>query len=484
MNPDTPRPYARHLTPRAVPGLPADFRWGVATAAYQIEGAAAEDGRTPSIWDTYCRVPGMVVGGENGDVACDHYHRMPEDVRIIEELGVGTYRFSLAWPRVQPGGRGPANAKGLDFYKRLLDELEARNITPWVTLYHWDLPQELEDAGGWPARDTALRFADYAALAHEALGDRIEHWTTLNEPWCSAMLGYAYGDQAPGRTDFPAAIRAVHHLLLGHGLAARRLRGAAAARGHALDLGITLNLGTATPETDSPEDAAACRRADGMGRRLYLDPLVRGAYPQDVVDDLALRGAELPVEDGDLDAIATPIDVLGVNFYRGTLFSGVTEDGSPLDGDGLPVTRGVERDLPRTAMDWEITPTALTDLLVGLETEYGVPTVVTENGAAFHDTVAEDGRIHDADRTTYLADHIDAVAAARAAGADVRGYFAWSLLDNFEWSYGYDKRFGIVRVDYDTQARTLKDSALWYRDTIRLTRESGARDTRTPDTEG
>ncbi|PZT76901.1 MULTISPECIES: GH1 family beta-glucosidase [unclassified Streptomyces] len=472
MNPVTRRAYAREIAARPVPGLPAGFRWGVATAAYQIEGGAAEDGRTPSIWDTYCRVPGMVVRGENGDVACDHYHRMPEDVRLIADLGVDTYRFSLAWPRVQPGGRGPANPRGLDFYKRLLDELEAAGVTPWVTLYHWDLPQELEDAGGWPVRDTAYRFADYAALAHDALGDRIAHWTTLNEPWCSAMLGYAYGNQAPGRQDFGEAIHAVHHLLLGHGLAARRMRERAAARGDALELGLTLNLGTATPETDSPEDAEACRRADGLGARLYLDPVVRGAYPADVVADLAARGVELPVRDGDLAVVATPLDVLGVNFYRGSLFSGVTEDGAATDADGLPVTRQVERDLPRTDMDWEITPTELTDLLVRLEHDYGLPTVVTENGAAFDDTVAEDGAVHDADRTTYLADHIDAVAAARARGADVRGYFAWSLLDNFEWSYGYDKRFGIVRVDYETQERTLKDSAKWYRDTIRLTREA------------
>ncbi|MFJ1744791.1 GH1 family beta-glucosidase [Streptomyces sp. NPDC088116] len=453
----------------AVPGLPTDFRWGVATSAYQIEGAATEDGRTASIWDTFCRVPGAVVRGEHGDVACDHYHRMPEDVELIAGLGVDTYRFSLAWPRIQPGGRGPANAKGLDFYKRLVDELRGRNITPWITLYHWDLPQELEDAGGWPARDTAYRFADYAMLAHEALGDRVEHWTTLNEPWCSAMLGYDIGVHAPGRKNFGDAVHAVHHLLLGHGLAAGRIREAAGDR--PLDLGITLNLGTATPETGSEADAEACRRADGMGTRLYLDPLVHGRYPEDTVADLALRGVELPVRDGDLEIISAPLDTLGVNFYRGTLFSGVTEEGSPADADGLPVTRVVPRDLPRTAMDWEITPTELTELLVRLQRDYGVPTVITENGAAFDDTVAADGSVPDADRTAYLADHIAAVTEARAQGADVRGYFAWSLMDNFEWAYGYDKRFGIVRVDYGTQARTLKDSAKWYRDTIRLTRD-------------
>ncbi|MER6697595.1 GH1 family beta-glucosidase [Streptomyces fimicarius] len=460
----------RILRPAPVRGLPADFRWGVATSSYQIEGAAAEDGRTPSIWDTFCRVPGAVEGGEHGDVACDHYHRMPEDVELIAGLGVDTYRFSLAWPRIQPGGRGPANEKGLDFYKRLVDELQGRGVTPWITLYHWDLPQELEDAGGWPARDTALRFAEYAALAHEALGDRVEHWTTLNEPWCSAMLGYAYGLHAPGRRDLGDAMAAVHHLLLGHGLAAGVLRDAAGS--DPLELGITLNLGTATPETDSEADREACRRADGMGTRLYLDPLVHGRYPEDIVADLAAQHIELPVREGDLAAIAAPLDVLGVNFYRGMQFSGVTEDGSPLDAEGLPVVRAVDRDLPRTAMDWEITPTELTDLLVRLERDYALPTVITENGAAFDDTVAADGSVPDADRTAYLADHIAAVVAARDRGADVRGYFAWSLMDNFEWAYGYDKRFGIVRVDYDTQLRTLKDSAKWYRDTIRLTRDA------------
>ncbi|WNF29800.1 GH1 family beta-glucosidase [Streptomyces sp. C11-1] len=472
MNPATTPQRQRLLRPAPVRGLPADFRWGVATSSYQIEGAAAEDGRTPSIWDTFCRVPGAVEGGERGDVACDHYHRMSEDVELIAGLGVDTYRFSLAWPRIQPGGRGPVNTKGLDFYQRLVDELRGRGVTPWITLYHWDLPQELEDAGGWPERDTALRFAEYAALAHDALGDRVEHWTTLNEPWCSAMLGYAYGLHAPGRRDLGAALHAVHHLLLGHGLAAGALRDAAG--GNPLELGITLNLGTATPETDSEADREACRRADGMGARLYLDPVVHGRYPEDVIADLAAQNIELPVRDGDAAAIATPIDVLGVNFYRGALFSGVTDDGSPIDAEGVPVVRMVDRDLPRTAMGWEINPTELTDLLLRLERDYGLPTVITENGAAFDDTVAPDGSVPDADRTAYLADHIAAVVAARAQGADVRGYFAWSLMDNFEWAYGYGKRFGIVRVDYDTQVRTLKDSAKWYRNTIGLTRAGTA----------
>src|SRR5215475_5836422 len=278
--------------------IASPFRWGVATSAYQIEGAVAEDGRTPSIWDTFCRVPGAVANGDTGDVACDHYHRMPDDVALIAGLGVDTYRFSVAWPRVQPGGRGPANPAGLAFYDRLVDELLGRGVQPWVTLYHWDLPQELEDAGGWPVRDTADRFADYAMLVHSRLGDRVTHWTTLNEPWCSAMLGYVEGVQAPGRRDFGAGLHAVHHLLLGHGLAAQRLR--ASARGP-LDLAIALNLSNSNPATDAPEDIAAARRADGLGLRVYLEPLVHGRYPEDVVADLALRGVRLPVRDGDLE---------------------------------------------------------------------------------------------------------------------------------------------------------------------------------------
>ncbi|RBM07295.1 GH1 family beta-glucosidase [Streptomyces sp. PT12] len=463
----TTKPSAPAAEPQAIPGLPRDFRWGVATSSYQIEGAVAEDGRTPSIWDTFCRVPGAVAGGENGDVACDHYHRYAEDVDLIAGLGVDAYRFSLAWPRIQPGGRGPVNARGIAFYDRLVDTLLDRGITPWVTLYHWDLPQDLEDAGGWPARDTALRFADYADLAHDALGDRVVHWTTLNEPWCSAMLGYDQGVHAPGRRDFGAAMHAVHHLLLGHGLAARRLR---AKGGADLDLGITLNMGHATPASDSQADRDAARRADGLAARVYLDPLVRGHYPEDVVEHLASRGVTLPVQDGDLAAISTPLDVLGINYYSSHQFAGTAEDGSTTDAEGQPVVRAVPFGRPVTAMGWEIVPEGLTALLVRLHEEYGLPLVITENGAAFDDVAEADGTVHDADRIAYFAEHLRAVGAAREAGADVRGYFAWSLFDNFEWAYGYDKRFGIVRVDYDTQRRTVKDSGAWYRETVRLTR--------------
>jgi beta-glucosidase len=448
--------------------LPTSFRWGVATSAYQIEGAVAEDGRTPSIWDTYCRVPDAVHEGATGDVACDHYHRMPQDVALIHSLGVDTYRFSVAWPRVQPGGRGPANPAGLGFYSRLVDELLAKGIDPWITLYHWDLPQELEDEGGWPARDTAARFADYAMLVFDHLGDRVRSWTTLNEPWCSAMLGYAYGKQAPGRQDFEAGIHAAHHLLLGHGLAAQRIRAAATAP---LDLGITLNMGHGEPATSAPEDVAAARRSDGLGLRLYLDPLVRGEYPADVVADLATHNVTLPLRDGDLSVIATPIDMLGVNYYSAHRFSGTDENGRTVDDNGFPVSRLVPTGSPLTAMGWEIVPSGITELLVRLSQDYpGLPIVITENGAAFDDVADADGFVADENRVDYLAEHVRAVAEAMRRGVDVRGYFAWSLLDNFEWSYGYDKRFGIVRVDYDTQVRTPKASALWYRDTIRRVR--------------
>jgi beta-glucosidase len=444
--------------------FPSSFQWGVATSSYQIEGAVAEDGRTPSIWDTFCRKPGAVHDGDNGDVACDHYHRMPQDVQLIKSLGVDSYRFSVAWPRVQPGGRGPANPAGLAFYDRLVDELLTNGVDPWVTLYHWDLPQELEDAGGWPNRDTAYRFADYAMMVFDKLADRVDTFTTLNEPWCSAWLGYEVGVHAPGRREHDNAIRAVHHLLLGHGLAVQRMR---AAQTTPHRFGITLNMGTSDPATDSEADRAAARRADGMGTRIYLDPLRYGRYPDDIVADLAARGTAFPVEDGDLEIISTPFDVLGVNFYFGQNFSGVDEQGRTEDDNGHPVVRSILPDTARTAMDWPITPERFTQLLVRLHRDYpGLPMVVTENGAAFDDAMSTDGSVDDDDRTAYLADHIAAVAAARAEGADIRGYFAWSLMDNFEWAYGYAKRFGIVHVDYETQTRTPKRSALWYRDAI------------------
>ncbi|MEV6281483.1 GH1 family beta-glucosidase [Kribbella sp. NPDC051770] len=444
-----------------IAGLPTGFRWGVATSAYQIEGAVDADGRTPSIWDTFCRVPGAVHDGDTGDVACEHYTRMPSDVALIKDLGMDTYRFSVSWTRVQPNGRG-FNPAGMAFYDRLVDELLAQGIDPWVTLYHWDLPQELEDAGGWPVRDTAYRFADYSMLVFDALSDRVDTWTTLNEPWCSAMLGYAYGAHAPGRQDYPAAVSAVHHLLLGHGLATERMREAAPRK---IDIGITLNAATAYPASDAAPDLDAARRADGMGARLYLDPLVHGRYPADVIADLAAQDIVIPVQDGDLATISAPIDVLGINYYFSQKFTGYAEDGSTVDAAGLPVVRSIPLGRDRTAMDWEIVPEGFTDLLVRISKDYpGLPMVITENGAAFDDVADASGFVADEGRTAYFTSHLAAVASAIEQGADIRGYLAWSLLDNFEWAYGYEKRFGIVRVDYDTQERTPKQSALYLRD--------------------
>nr|WP_320773099.1 GH1 family beta-glucosidase [Streptomyces sp. CRN 30] len=451
------------LLGEAVNGLPADFVWGAATSAYQIEGAAAEDGRAPSVWDTFSHTPGAVAGGDHGDVACDHYHRMPEDVGLLAGLGLDAYRFSVSWPRVQPGGKGPVNARGLAFYDRLVDELLDKGITPWATLYHWDLPQELEDAGGWPVRDTAYRFAEYAGIVADALGDRVTDWITLNEPYCSAMLGYYQGVHAPGRTSFPDFTKAAHHLLLGHGLAARQVRERAARPPR---VGITFNPVVAQPASDAPEDVEAARRADAVGTRIYLDPVVHGRYPEDLLADLAPYDALPPVEDGDLETIAQPLDFLGVNYY----FRNVVKPSDEPHG-----YRSVQQtDRPSTAMPWEIYPEGMTSLLTRLTREYGdLPLYITENGAAFDDTaspVDASGRIQDADRIAFLADHLAAVGRARAAGADVRGYFCWSLLDNFEWAYGYAKRFGLVHVDYATQRRTPKASALWLRDAARACR--------------
>jgi beta-glucosidase len=450
--------------------FPPGFLWGAATAAYQIEGSAEADGRTPSIWDTFSRTPGRVQHGHTGDVACDHYRRMPADVRLMAELGLRSYRFSLAWPRIQPGGRGKANQAGLDFYRRLVDELLARDIEPWVTLYHWDLPQPLEDAGGWPARDTAARFAEYAQVAHAALGDRIRFWTTLNEPWCSAFLGYGSGVHAPGREDRPAAIRAAHHLMLGHGLAVRALRSAdPAAR-----LGVTLNLYAVSASTSSPGDADAARRIDGLANRLFLDPILLGRYPADVQADLAQLSDFGHVRDGDLDVISAPLDLLGINYYSRHVVA------APVPGEepqpywrkptcwpGSEDVRFVTRGVPVTEMNWEIDAPGLVETLCRVHDQYPeIPLYVTENGAAFLDEVV-DGQVDDPRRLAYLDSHLRACAEAIRSGAPLKGYFAWSLMDNFEWAYGYTKRFGLVHVDYETQRRIVKSSGRWYADVIR-----------------
>jgi beta-glucosidase len=445
------------------------FVWGAATASYQIEGAADEDGREPSIWDTYSHTPGRVLNGDTGDEAADHYHRWPEDVAAMAELGLHAYRFSISWPRVFPGGR--INPKGVDFYSRLVDALLERGIAPVATLYHWDLPQVLEDAGGWPERDTALRFADYAEAIGRELGDRVHTWTTLNEPWCSAFLGYASGVHAPGRTEPAASLAAAHHLNLGHGLAVQALRSVVS--GEALH-SVTLNLHHVRPE--SAADADAGRRVDAVANRIFLDPMLTGAYPGDLYTDTAEITDWSFVRDGDEATIGAPIDVLGVNYYAPTLvrqWNGdnprATADGHG-DGTASPWVGCADVEFlrqpgPYTDMDWPIDATGLTELLERLHRDHPeVPLMITENGAAYPEPV------HDQRRIDYLRDHIAAVERAVERGVDVRGYFVWSLLDNFEWAYGYAKRFGIIHVDYATQRRTWKDSARWYREKI-----SGAR---------
>jgi beta-glucosidase len=424
--------------------FPKDFVWGVATSAYQIEGATREGGRQDSIWDTFCRRPGVIKDGTSGDGACDHYHRMPADVALIASLNVTAYRFSIAWPRVQPTGAGPWNETGFDFYSRLLDALLERGIAPHVTLYHWDLPQALQDRGGWPDRRTAHRFVDYAAEVGRRFGDRAASITTHNEPWVVASLGHELGIFAPGQKSRRAALQASHHLLLSHGWALQALR----ADGCKAPLGIVLNQSPTYPATDSPADEARARIEDGMLVRWYMDPLFLGEYPQDV---LAHVGADAPqIESGDLATIRQPLDYLGINYYTRAVASAGDRYVPGTDGHDL------------TDMGWEIYPSGLSELLLRLNNDYPLPPVyITENGAAFKNAL-EGGRVADDDRIAYLRSHIAAVADCRDFNVDVRGYFVWSLLDNFEWADGYSKRFGIVHVDYATQLRTLKDSAHWY----------------------
>ncbi|MFI8521698.1 GH1 family beta-glucosidase [Streptomyces sp. NPDC085481] len=455
----------------AVRRFPPDFLWGAATAAYQIEGAATEDGRTPSIWDTFSHTPGKVFEGHTGDVAVDHYHRFREDVGLMAGLGLNAYRFSVSWSRVQPTGRGPAVQKGLDFYRRLVDELLTAGIEPALTLYHWDLPQELEDAGGWPERATAERFAAYAGLLGDALGDRVTRWTTLNEPWCTAFLGYGSGVHAPGRTDPVAALRAAHHLNLGHGLAVQALRASlpAAAR-----LAVSLNLHEVRPLTSSPADREAARRIDTVGNGVWLGPMLEGRYPQELFADTAHLTDWGFVREGDTETAGQPLDWLGVNYYTPTVVSQVAEGEAKPQDDGhgnsehspWPGAEDIafhQADGARTAMGWPVDPSGLYDLLIRISARHpGLPLVVSENGAAYEDVVAPDGSVHDPERAAYVYAHLEAVHRAVESGAEVHGYFLWSLLDNFEWAYGYAKRFGAVHVDYDTLRRTPKSSARWY----------------------
>lgn len=439
--------------------FPDDFVWGVATSSYQIEGAAHEDGRGESIWDRFSHTPGKVIDGSSGDVACDHYHRVADDVALMKSLDVPAYRFSIAWPRVLPEGRGRINTAGLDFYSRLVDTLLEAGIRPFATLYHWDLPQALEDAGGWPQRSTAEAFVDYVAAVVERLGDRVKDWITHNEPWCASMLGYERGIHAPGVVDKSRAIAASHHLLLSHGWALPVIRAACpGARA-----GITLNLGPMLPASNSAADHDAARHADGHFNRWFLDPVFGRGYPDDMVRDYVRDGFLPPagmtmIEPGDLEAIAGRADFLGVNYYNRTI---LRSDAIP-EAANAPIERRLAPKEEWTEMGWEVYPPGLYQTLMRVHLHYGPRAIyVTENGCSYSTGPDAEGRIADTRRVAFFRDHLREAHRAIAEGAPLAGYFAWSLMDNFEWERGYGQRFGIVHVDYASQVRRPKDSAVF-----------------------
>uniref|UniRef100_UPI0007B17694 BETA-GLUCOSIDASE n=1 Tax=metagenomes TaxID=408169 RepID=UPI0007B17694 len=435
--------------------FPADFVWGAATAAYQIEGAVREDGRGVSIWDTFSHTPGKIADGTTGDVACDSYHRYGEDIGLLNALGMNAYRFSIAWPRIVPLGAGPINQAGLDHYSRMVDALLGAGLQPFVTLYHWDLPQPLEDRLGWGSRATATVFAEYADIVVRQLGDRVTHWATLNEPWCSAMLGYYLGVHAPGHTDLKRGLEASHNLLLGHGLAVQAMRAAAP---QPLQIGIVLQLTPTYPASDSPEDVAAARRFDGFVNRWFLDPLAGRGYPQDMLDYYGAAAPQANPED--LTQIAAPLDWLGVNYYERMRAVDAPDASLP------QAQRLDDPDLPHTA-DREVYPEGLYDILLRLHNDYPFrPLYITENGCALHDEIAEDGGIHDGQRQAFFEAHLAQLQRALAAGVPLKGYFAWSLLDNFEWAMGLSMRYGICYTNFETLERRIKDSGYWLRDFI------------------
>jgi beta-glucosidase len=444
--------------------FPPSFLWGAATSAYQIEGSTRTDGRGESIWDTFSHTPGRVRGGDTGDLAADHYRLMEDDVALMTRLGLRAYRFSVAWPRVMPEGRGAVNQKGLDFYRRLIDRLLENGIEPLPTLYHWDLPEALQQEGGWRTRSTAQAFAAYVAVVGEALGDRAARWLTINEPWCSAFLGYASGVHAPGLRDPESAVRATHHLLLAHGLGLAELRNAGVS-----EVGIILNLFAVSPATDSEEDRAAARMVDGLQNRLFLDPVLKGEYPEDVLARFSTISDLSLIRSADLEIISAPIDVLGVNYYtRHTVTAAPSSpSAATLEWVGAESSGLVEPGGNTTAMGWPVDADGLVEVLARVKNDYDAPPIIiTENGAAYDDVMDGRGVVDDSERVAYLDGHIAALGRAMDQGVDVRGYFVWSLLDNFEWAQGYSKRFGLVYVNFPDQLRILKTSAHWYRDLI------------------
>jgi beta-glucosidase len=439
--------------------FPADFVWGTATAAYQIEGATTAGGRGPSIWDTFARTPGAIRDGDTGDQADEHYERFLADVEMMAGLGVNAYRFSIAWSRIQPDGTGPANQEGVAFYRRLAQALVARGITPYATLYHWDLPAALEARGGWLNRETVDRFADYAGLVADELGDVIGHWITLNEPWCSAFLGYASGEHAPGKQLGTLAAHAAHHLLLGHGRAVGRIR---QARPSAI-VGLTVNLYAVSPASDSDDDRDAARRIDGLQNRLFLEPVLMGGYPTDVLRDLGQEEWFAANPASDADEIAVPIDFLGINYYsRHTVRATTNGGGGAAHFPGADVVEFVRTDAARTQMGWPVDPDGLVEVLESAHAmRPELPLFITENGSAYEDVLV-DGSVLDEQRRAYLEQHIEACAQAVRRGLPLKGYFVWTLMDNFEWAWGYSRRFGLFYVDYASQRRTLKDSGRWF----------------------
>lgn len=448
--------------PKSFPSIPKDFIFGVATAAYQIEGAVREGGRGLSIWDTFSHTPGKTLNGDTGDIACDHYHRWADDLDLMKTLEIQGYRLNFSWARLQPTGQGPLNPIAVQFYRELLEGLHKRGISPSVTLYHWDLPQELQDAGGWPERQTAYRFADYTSLVIEAFEDLVSSWITINEGWCVAYLGHSWGMQAPGLRDETLAIRAAHHVLLAHGLALAEFRRLAPSA----KVGITNILSNSEPKTNSPLDVVAANKLDVRMNKLFLEPLFKGIYSQDVIDEFGkygLNAAELEgalVQPGDLALICAPNDFVGINHYHNMVASH-NED----EPDGILIEQASPNH--QSSWGWPNTPWALKKILLRVHSEYSkLPVYITENGITLNDYVNPEGEVNDPDRIDYLNGYINAVGEAITAGVPVKGYFAWSFLDNFEWAEGYNRRFGLVYTDYPTQKRIPKTSAIWYRNLI------------------